>query len=205
MNIQAGYGKVIIRIIGKNDVIKTGENSLYIDTTFRKEQHAITCGEVVSVSDQIDESIRTNIEVRVGDIVFFHYLSILNCIRDDKYFMYEEEVYYPVNYESLYCAKRGEQVISLNGYILVRPILKNTEEVVNGVYLPESMMKQERASTGIVAHVGTPLIGAHSLCKHGDEIIFRKSSSVPFQHELHNSFGEKLYRMKNDSILAIVS
>lgn len=205
MKVKAGYGNVLIRPLQDTSIVKVLGNEVYIDTSFQKEKHTITCGEIVSVPTQIDESLRTDIETKVGDIAFFHYLSVFNAIRDDKYFIENEQICYPVNYESLYCAKRTGQVICLNGYIFVKPMAKYEHDKIGDVFLPDSMMKQEMASRGVVSYTGTPLKGDKVLCNSGEEIIFRKSSSVKMQYHLHNTFGEELYRMKNDSVLAIIT
>lgn len=204
MKVKAGYGKVIVKPLEDTSIVKVGDNEFYIDTSYQKEKHTITCGEVVSVTHQIDESLKTCIEVQVGDIVFMHYLSLFNAIRDDKYYVDNEQVYYPVNYESLYCLKRNNETICLNGYILVKPINKYEEEKIGDVFLPDSCIRQERASRGIVSYIGNPLKGEVNSCMIGEEIIFRKSSSVRMQYHLHNTFGEEVYRMKSDSILATV-
>lgn len=205
MRVKAGFGKVLIKPLDDTSIIKVDGHELYIDTSFQKEKHTITYGEIVSVTDQIDDELRTEIEAKVGDIVYSHYLAIFNAIRDDKYYVEDGQFYYPVNYESLYCVKRANETICLNGYILVKPIKKYEEEKIGSVFLPDSMLQQEKASRGIVVSVGNPPRGRGSApCESGQEIIFRKSSSVKIQHPMHNTFGEEVYRMKADSVLAII-
>ncbi len=202
--VKAGYGKVLVKPVGDTSMVIVHGKEVYIDTSFQPEKHTITCGEVVSVSDRIDDSLQTDIEVKVGDIVFCHYLSLFNAIRDDKYIVMDGNIHYPINYGSLYCAKRNGEVICLNGYILVKPIKRYNEEKIGNVYLPDSMLKQETASRGIVSYIGNPLRGETNYCKVGEEVIFRKSSSVKMQYHLHSTFGEEVYRMKSDSILATI-
>lgn len=205
MHIRAGYNQVLIKPLQDNSVIKMGGGEIFIDSSFQKEKHTVTCGEIVSIPEQIDDSLRTEIVVKVGDMAFFHYLSTFNAIREERYYTDNGQVYYAVNYESLYCVKRGEEVICLNGYTLVRPIKKHGADTIGAVYIPEARMKEEVASRGVVAYAGTPLKGQKQLCNIGDEIVFRKSSSVKIQAPFHDSFGEELYRMKNGSILAIIT
>ena len=211
--VKAGYGTILVKPLKENNYVKVGDSKVYIDTTFQKEKHAVTCGEVVSVCDVLPEELRTDIEVKVGDIVYFHYLCTLNAVRDNKYLVCKGTPYYSVPYESLYVAKRESQVIlgkntqivCLNGFVLVKPQMKYASNKIGKVLLPDSMMKEEKISRGEVAFIGTPLKGDKALVKRGDSIIFRKSSSVPLQYGLHASFDgdSKYYRMKNESILAV--
>lgn len=204
-SVKAGHGTLIIKPIKENNYIEKGNVKLYLDTTFQKEKHTITYGEVISVCNTIDESLKTTIEVKKGDIVFFHYLAVLNSIRDKKYLICDNNFYYSVPYSSLYVAKRTEDVICLNGYNLISPIKKHTEDRIGKVLLPNCMLIEDQVSRGRIAFIGNPLTGEKSLASIGDNIIFRKSSSVPIQYDLHSSFdGENVYyRMKNDSILAV--
>jgi co-chaperonin GroES (HSP10) len=207
MQARATYNKVLVTPLQDNSIIKLSGVDVYLDTTFQKEKHAITCGRVVSVPTQIDDTLNTDIEIKVGDVVFFHYLSVINALKDDRYFieMSSKEIIYPVLYESLYCARRDNAIIPLNGYILVAPILKHKEEKIGNIFLPETMLKQEVVSRGVVAYHGKPRRNEKQLCGVGDTVLFRKSSAVPIQYDLHDSVGEKLYRMKSDSIMGIIS
>jgi len=219
--VKAGRGTVLITPLKENDYVFVGGAKVYVDTSFHKEKHSITCGRVISVCDQIDDSLRTTIEVQPGDVVFFHYLSVMNAIRDKKFLECDGRKYYSVPYESLYVAKRTiqcwyppfvsgalsrleERIICLNGFILVTPKQEHTEDNIDGILLPECMLSKEQVSRGVVAYTGIPLSGEPEVVKPGDEIIFRKSSSVPLQYDLHASFDgtNKFYRMKRESVLA---
>jgi len=226
--VKAGRGTVLITPLKENDYVFVGGAKVYVDTSFHKERHSITCGRVISVCDQIDESLRTTIEVQPGDVVFFHYLSVMNAIRDKKLLECDGRKYYSVPYESLYVAKRTinlthgtlsekrfeiykegaleqmEIIVCLNGFLLVTPKKEHIEDNIGGILLPECMLSKEQVSRGVVAYVGSPLSGEPEVVRRGDEIIFRKSSSVALQYDLHASFDgtNKFYRMKRESVLA---
>jgi len=205
IDVRSGYGNVIIKPLKDNNHVKVGGTSIFLDTSFQKEKHAITCGEVVSVTSQIDESLHTDIEVQIGDIVFFHYLCVINAIRDDKYFIRDRQPYYPVNYESLYVAKRGDKVICLNGFMLVSPIMKYEDQKIGNVWVPDSMLKEEALCRGMIAFMGNPLKGQKQLASVGDAVLFRKYNQVPLQYGLHASFDgdRKYYRMRMDNIMGV--
>ena len=72
------------------------------------------------------------------------------------------------------------------------------EDKIGDVYLPESMMQKEITGRGVVAHTSSKLV------KEGDEILYRKTSNVPIEYPLHQQM-ERFFRMRDDSLLAIVS
>lgn len=188
--ILSGVNKVLIKPLKENDFIVKDGVVFYVNTSYQKEKHAITCGVVVS------NPLNTGAETKEGDIVFFHYLSTLNAIKDKKFIQTEDGILYSVNYESLYCAKHGEKIICLNGFTLVKPLMVYKEDKIGEVYLPESMMQKEITGRGVVAHTSSKLV------KEGDEILYRKTSNVPIEYPLHQQM-ERYFRMKDTSILAI--
>ncbi len=207
--VKAGRGTVLVTPLKDNNYVNVDGQTVYVDTSFNKEKHAISSARVVSVCDEIDDSLRTTIEVVPGDTAFFHYLAILNAIRDNKVLECDGIKYYPIPYESLYVAKRESKtwnitsITCLNGFILVTPKMEHSQDRIGQIFLPDSMINQEQVSRGKVAHIGHPLIGEPEVTQVGDDIIFRKSSNVPLEYALHQAMGHKFFRMKRDSILAI--
>ena len=190
--ILSGVNKVLIKPLKENDFIVKDGVVFYVNTSYQKEKHAISCGTIIS--NPLNKG--SEIETREGDIVFFHYLSTLNAIKDKKFIQTDDGILYSVNYESLYCAKRGEEVICLNGFTLVKPLMVHKEDKIGDVYLPESMMQKEITGRGVVAHTGSRLVSK------GDEILYRKTSNVPIEYPLHQQM-DRYFRMKDSSILAI--
>jgi len=85
---------------------------------------AVITGEVVAVCDNIyfdredvNDSMlwHTEIEVKVGDKVWFDYLESLNCTE----ILVDDDCYRVLPYQYLWVAKRGDKIIPLNGYCLV--------------------------------------------------------------------------------------
>lgn len=78
----------------------------------------------------------TEIEIQEGDIAWISYLDAINCPA----LSYKDEDYWIVNYKDLRVAKRGDQIIPLNGYIICREIkrehkyLSHTVENVDKYY-----------------------------------------------------------------------
>ena len=60
----------------------------------------------------------TDMEVRVGDMVWFDYLASVNC----DVLQTAGRTFYVIHYEDLYVAKRAGEIIPLNGYCLCEKI-----------------------------------------------------------------------------------
>ncbi len=206
-SVKAGHGTILVKPLKANNYANIGDSKIYVDTSYQKEKHSISYGEVISVCDTIPDSLRTTIEVHPGDIVFFHYLCVMNAIRDKKFLESQGQVYYSIPYESLYVSKRNpqssDQIICLNGFMLVTPTMEHSQDKIGKIFLPECMMAQEQVSRGRVAFIGSPLDGDKEVINPGVNVIFRKSSAVPLEYGLHQSLERKYYRMKRDSILAV--
>lgn len=199
-SIRTLPGIVIIKPGAENDHIKistdNGEMKVWIDPSYEPEKHAITYGEVVVAEDG---------EIKKGDIIFFHYLCCLNAIRDRKYVVCDGQVYYVVNCESCFVAKRGDQIIPLNGTVLAEAIideLPDTNEF--GMAIPKAKKTKNHLNEGIVLNAGNPDIGEDATCIEGDRVFWRTGASVPLQYSLFSTFSDKLvYQLKYDHIMGV--
>lgn len=199
---------LLIRANKEERFLKLGPDmTIEIDTSFEPEKHSATYGEVISTCRELDDHLETEMEVLPGDIIYFHYLVIMNCIRDNKFVVCNGVPYFMVSYGSMFCCKRAGDVIPLNGYLLASPISEEATEQIGGIYLPESLQNKNRKVTGVVKHIGSPLKGQKNMAYVGDTICFTKSANVPLQYELHNNFEgvQTYYRMKHDNVLAILN
>ena len=60
----------------------------------------------------------TTVQIQEGDMVWFDYFESVNC----DVLLYGDRVFYVIPYRDLYVAKRGKEIIPLNGYCLCEPI-----------------------------------------------------------------------------------
>ena len=68
---------------------------------------------------------KTEIELEVGDTVWMNHLTV-----QDYQFQYNTKEYKIVRYEDIVCAKRGDEVVMVNGYILCRPIVEKKKALL---------------------------------------------------------------------------
>ena len=108
-----------------------------VDPSFRPNVHADRISEVVLVPEGLyyypemyphkkaTESIDwdTAMELKAGDIVWHTFMELSDTynieVRDSK------ELYKLLRYEDFYLAKRGDELIMLNGYCLCEEVLKD--------------------------------------------------------------------------------
>lgn len=216
--------KVLIKPKGGNDEIELpGGKKLYIDTSWEVEKHAPTIGEVVKVPNRLIFDLRStrrttefdvDMELKVGDMAIYHYLIPENCIKRGEYVQVADEIYFIVNYDQIFCAKRGDEVVMVNGFILVEPVVEDafTSSVI---ITPDSLKDKNSPIEGIVRYIGAPVRNyLYELDikenadepKVGDRIMFSQDSDIPLQYDLHASLeGKKMFfRMQRKDIFGIV-
>ena len=170
---------------------------------------ADVCGIVVKVpekyyfsaKEQKSPSWRTNIEVEVGDKVWFSPFASVNC----EELVVEDKVYKIIAYEDLFVAKRPaktkevtigygvytpEQIICLNGNVILEPVYK--ESLGSLDVLSEQEIDQTR---GRVKFVGSSNL---EYCDHtyadfqdlqvGDLVLLDKRiKPIPLERKVYNA------------------
>ena len=86
-----------------------------------------------------------DMDLQVGDIVWTNIIEALNAVGMEC----EGKIYKLLPYQDLYCAKRDNEVIMLNGYVLCEQIYKESLSV-----LDVTTQDQIDTTTGIVAYLG---------------------------------------------------
>jgi hypothetical protein len=114
------------------DTVKTESGlTLAVDNSWTVSQYAVRHGKVVLLPDRLiswKENSRamtweTDIDVRIGDTVWFYGITSQDCEK----LSFQGKKLMVLSYEDLYLAKREEQVIMLNGNVLLEPIIKTVK------------------------------------------------------------------------------
>ena len=63
----------------------------------------------------------TDMEVKEGDTVFINLSESLNTFV----YTFKGKTYHTIRYDSIVCAKRGDDIVPVNGYVLLTPIEKS--------------------------------------------------------------------------------
>jgi co-chaperonin GroES (HSP10) len=115
----------------------------------------------------------TTIEAKVGDIAFWGIMEGANC----PVLSVGDANYYLVNYGEIRLLKRGEEIIPVNGFVLLEEVIKEQE----GIFIaPESFKKTDKRR-GIVRYLGKRNLryypDEHQRdpvdIKVGDEVLFK--------------------------------
>jgi len=200
-NFKPISNSVLLRIDEMHDEITYGTLTLKLDTSFEVGKHAANKGVVIKVPEKFVYSDKsslntgdwdTNIEVKEGDQVWFDYLTGIECNQIEC----KGKLYYVLPYHTLYVTRRKEEVIPLNGYVLLEPIIK--EEGYK-----DFKFERERAKYAMVAYSGSCNKRYHNKqyyddpdIKAGEKVIYGKVSGLFLEQEEHSSFnGNKRYRI----------
>lgn len=89
-------------------------------------------------------SSATDMEVNVGDTIFINLTESLNTLI----FSFKGKRYHTIKYDSIVCALRGDEIIPVNGYVLITPIKETRKALSHEV---EYIVPNE----GEVAHIGS--------------------------------------------------
>ena len=160
-------------------VLNKGEHNemkFYIDFRFDPTKHAPTVGEVVRVPEKLYYSRSnsnstewlTDMELREGDTVLYSYLSAsiaLGMEQNTYGHTYEDKrivtvegddnIYILVKYDKIYVAKRNEDVIPVNGYMLIEPLERKSIDTF--LHLPDIVKEANKDSSmyGVVRYKGS--------------------------------------------------
>lgn len=150
--------------------------------------------------DPYSMSWLTDMAIKVGDEVWFNFIASTHCSG----FIIDGELYLFILYADLFIAKRGDEVIPLNGYVFLTEVKKETTSFL---YIAgEDKVDMRR---GVVRYVGEPnreyRISSFSDgidITEGDKVQIR-SGFTPYyleRHEYLADFGEKLLVVQRRNI-----
>ncbi len=112
---------------------------------------------------------KTDIELQEGDTVWMNHMTV-----QDYQFHFKGKEYKLIKYEDIVCAKRGDQVIMINGYVLCKPTIEKKKALL---YEKETTVVQQAE----VEYLGKPISEYQDPRRHdpegievGDIVVFDK-------------------------------
>jgi co-chaperonin GroES (HSP10) len=229
MEVRETLGNnVMVKLDAKNDYIETKSGlRLLLDTSFEPEKHVVRVGTVEALPRELqfkkEIPWETEIELKLGDRVVMYFMAIQNCLSKEqkKYAQEGKDVYIFIKYHNIYAIIRGEEIIPINGYVLVEPIEDpewirlNEQASKAGLIIPDMRkLSKTHITYGKIAYLGKPNLRYSEKYKSdeyydlkvGDEIIMKKIRDIPVEYEYHAKMdgGRKLYRMQRHDILAVL-
>jgi co-chaperonin GroES (HSP10) len=167
----------------------------------------ITEGDVIALPlHHYTEGYTIPCEIEVGDRVFFSYFASLH--GTDVWV--RKELYRLIRYDGLVAAKRGNEVIILNGYVLLEAI--EPKEKKEGIWSPAQVDR----TRGVVRFMGQKRVYDHPKLTDeieieiGDTVLLRKDCPVvPMERQKYLATfegGDKMYRrVKRGDIVAVIN
>lgn len=218
--------------------------TLHIDTSFRKEKFNPTFGEVIQIperflyfgeelkssSSDFEKQIlnkttlkfKDNPNIKKGDKVHFHYLSIESAMTSGNVFEVTDESgvvidkYYLIRYDSCYCVERDGEIIFINGYCGVdiqEGELKYEYQNNKAGYLLIDTIKKVKSKTwgvGILKYMAEPIGGyilypdaleTSFIAKKDNDGKISMEAKSPIVGDLINFKKTKQYKVGNDVLL----
>ncbi len=231
-----------MRIIGNNVLVKPAKPNeiilvtglkLYLDTRFEEEKSSPQYGTVIEVPEYLrysdnpdNESTihETEMELQKGDLVIFHYGAIKHARKHGL--MIGEDCM--VRYDSIYAAIRDNEVIVINGGVIVEPdidvvdtslviptFVKDRKSEVSGTVKYASKFPVKKIRFSPIDSQVTPMLFKKNgefeelgrFVKPGDKVKFHYSNSIPVQHyfQLNGQLSKTmLYRMQHHDIEVVI-
>jgi co-chaperonin GroES (HSP10) len=231
MRLMPNY--VLIKIDNPAEYFKTDSGIyIYVDSEVPVAHHANRNGIVVSVCEHLNFSQNSyawnniqgkeykidylngvetdrDIEIVPGDRVWFSYLDGLNC-KEYAQLEFEEinaiKIQYKyklLKHDSLRLMEHEGIKQTLNGYVLVEPIIEKKSELL------EVVDKKKDFNKGIVRYMGTPNRTYKTKTnfddfdfKPGDTIYF-KNYNVEFEYAYLKQIKENIWTVRGCDIMAV--
>jgi len=192
-------------VYGVNTDLVYADNDNPDDPTSHAADMAETCAKVFrcpqklyfNPNDEKSMNWETDMELEVGDSVFTNPIETLNAVS----LVCEGKVYKLLPYHELYCAKRLNMVIMLNGYVLC--LQKNKESLSTLDVTSESKVYEDR---GIVTYLGNSN-KRYKTDDHMDFIDLQVGDEVLFDRKYHPFLLERqtyASRFDNENLYWVV-
>jgi co-chaperonin GroES (HSP10) len=241
--------QVLIKIDNPTEYFKTKSGIyIYVDTEVPVARTSNRNGVVVSVCDHLKftreydwtslngkeyrtdrEGVEydTDIEIETEDRVWFSYHDGLNCIQYEQ--LEPEEVdgiqihyqYKLLKYDSFrFVQKKDGTRKTLNGYVLVEPVIEKQSLIIDGVSTPSCIdviiTKKDingdvinNFNRGTVKYMGTPNKAYKTPKNHDDfdfnvgNIIYFKNYNVEFEYGYLKQLKENLWTVRGCDVMAV--
>lgn len=227
-DVKTHSNYVLLQITPRKTQVTTPNGlKLYFTSEYNPGRHAIVKGVVVSVPRKLmylngSLDAETQMELKVGDLVFFDYMESVNAFHDinKQVLVKDGHIYLMINYFSIYVALRKTteklkdilykgfpmKVVCLNGNMICAPTF---EKHVDGKILSlDQIYRQYRKRVFKVLFTGSlandPIyFKEKDYFKPGDYVVTERACDLPLEYDDHRSFmGEALvFRIYRKNVL----
>jgi hypothetical protein len=199
-------------------VAKHGEYKFFVDTSYDVGEHQPVHGTVVAVPDRLDYEHSdlldwdTEMELQAGDEVVCDFFDVFCALNElpHRWLEVDGEKMLMIRYDRVLAARRGEEIIPLNGYIFCSAI---KPEDLSPLERVEWRKVKHDKRFGKVEYVGKRLKGYRYPPVSADDydlnvgsvVAWDKACDIPVEHPLHkNFFKETMFRVHRRDIIGII-
>lgn len=193
-----------------NDTVEYGSITLHIDPLFKPTEHAMIYGRVVAVPRgkcYSEEGVEIDPIVRVGDKIYFHYLTTndeANCIYGN---------YYRLPYFWAFCIVRNGRIIPVGAWTLCEEIFEEEgkftkvevssqtiDAIVSASGIVTGIKKQSSTKYAKLKYIGELLSDQKTLDVSPNDVVVLAPNSN-FKNEIE---GKTYYTVRQSDILGKV-
>ncbi len=190
-----------------NDTVKYGNMTLHIDPLFKPTEHAKIYGNVVAVPRgkcYSEEGVEIDPIVRVGDKVYFHYLTTndeANCIYGN---------FYRLPYFWAFCVVRDGRIIPVGAWTLCEEIIEE-EGKFTEVEVSSQKINAIVSASGLVTGIAKKSSTRYAKLKHLGELLSNQKTLdvsindvvvlAPNSHFRNEIEGKSYYTVRQGDIL----
>lgn len=172
------------------------ESGIFIDTTWDKYRHAVQDGIVESVPLTITPKFRGDVDIKVGDKVYFHHF----VVQQDNYILHNGKKLFKADYYNMYCKIENGEPVMLEDWILAEPVFEKEEDIqkkIGSLVLYTKATPDKKKKIATVSYVSKT--GEDQGLKNGDTIVYKDSADYDMKIE-----GKEYYRIKLANVAAII-
>jgi co-chaperonin GroES (HSP10) len=216
-------------LLGVNEKKLENGIKLYLETSYSPEIWINVWGKVIKNPLSLfyhfphENSLgwKTDIETKEGDYVLYNFVSAAQALGklynplhesdDSRWFFCEEELYLFLRYDDIFLAKREDEIVMMNGFIMVEAL--DEEEVKSSIIkIPDHIRKKRSMLYGKVTNIGSRIneyygyenYGDTFDVKKGDVICFEKFFNIELEVDAIRKLDKPYYRIHRKNIMAIV-
>lgn len=189
--------RVVVRVDSEyKEKLTHGNLELEVSETFapfNKNKHtfAQTKAEIIAICDKRSGGLP--VDVKVGDIVYFHFNAIN---RDSRLDEMDDKIHH-ILYDHLFCTVDEGQIRMINSRVLCEPLYE--EGVEDGVRTKNGLVVEVNVGhdpkRAVLRHIGNPL---EVDAKPGDIVHYEKNAD--FENWIE---GKKYFVMFQDDLIAV--
>lgn len=177
----------------ENEVM-LGDTKIILTSVFEDPFQLLKTAQVIAVP-----SVHNGIDANVGDHIFFSHLILKNSfdynnnVAPNDFLIDPIEKIYRVPARLVYAYTSGDDFFVPEPFFICKPILVEDEVLDSGIFIPGN--NEEIKQLGELVYMNQSM--KDEGYEKGDKIIFSKDSEYEMK-----VFGERMYRMRQEWILA---